>query len=57
MVVLDDYRMVKHVCRHGDASKVILHSANSAYDDIEVARDKIRRLYLVEAVMNLKIRC
>lgn len=57
VVVLDDYRMVKHVCRHGDASKVILHSANSAYDDIEVARDKIRRLYLVEAVMNLKIRC
>lgn len=57
VVVLDDYRMVKYVRRHADDSLVILRSANRDYDDMEVSRSQIKRLYMVEAVLNLRIRC
>ncbi len=52
LVQLEDYRMVKMVRRHTDPSKIILHSENSAYDDIEVDRDKVIKLFLVENVIN-----
>ncbi|MCM1518188.1 MAG: XRE family transcriptional regulator [Pseudoflavonifractor sp.] len=52
VVVLDDYRMVKYLRRHPDPDKVILRSANSSYDDIEVSRSAIRALYLVETVLH-----
>lgn len=57
VIVLDDYRMVKFVRRNADNTKVTLHSDNPAYDDMEVNRDDIRRLYLVEAVINCDLRC
>lgn len=57
VVVLDDYRMVKVIRRHTDPSKVILHSFNPAYDDMEIDRDEIRGCYLVEAILNCSIRC
>lgn len=57
VVVLDDYRMVKFVRRHSDPRYVVLHSANASYDDMEIERDKIRRLYMVEMVLNVKLRC
>ena len=57
VVVLDDYRMLKHLRRHSDPDKVVLHSSNPAYDDMEIPRGKIRSLYMVEAVLNLTIRC
>lgn len=57
VVVLDDYRMVKHLRRHPDPARVILRSANPDYDDIDIPRLKIKRLYLVEAILNLRIRC
>lgn len=58
VVVMDDYRMVKFLRRHpSESSKVVLHSDNPAYDDMEVALADIRRLYLVEAVLNYDIRC
>lgn len=57
VVVLDDYRMVKYLRRHDDREKVILHSANSDYDDIEVERSQIRNLFLVETVINIEKRC
>lgn len=52
VVVLEDYRMVKIIRRHSDSSKITLHSANSAYDDIEVDRAEIIGLYHVEGILN-----
>lgn len=57
VVVLDDFRMVKHVRRHPDHAKVILHSDNPLYDDMEIDRTKIRALYLVESILNIKLQC
>lgn len=57
VVVLDDYRLVKRVCRHADPQKVILRSANPLYDDMEVDRGKIRAIYLVETILNVKTQC
>lgn len=57
VVVLDDYRMVKYVRRdHNDASRIILHSDNPGYDDMEVPLADVRQLYLVEAVLNCNLR-
>lgn len=55
VVVLDDYRMVKYVRRHQDPELVILHSDNPRYDDMEVPRRLIRRLYMVETILNYDI--
>lgn len=55
VVVLDDYRMIKYVRRHHDPSMVILHSANPNYDDMEVPRESIRKLYMVESIFNYDI--
>lgn len=52
VVVLADFRVVKYVRRHNDPSKVILHSENPDYDDIEINRSDIEGLYLVENVIN-----
>ncbi len=54
VVILEDYRMVKILRRHADPSKVILHSENPDYDDLEVERDRIIGIYLVDAVINCK---
>lgn len=56
VVVTEDYRLVKYVRRHPkDDSKVLLHSANPAYDDMEINRSEIRCLFYVEAILNCKI--
>lgn len=55
VVQLDEYRMVKYVRRHTDPSMVVLHSANPAYDDMDIARNEIRALYIVEAVLNYEV--
>jgi len=57
VVVMEDYRMVKYLRRHSDPDKVILRSANSAYDDIEISRNDIIALYLVETILNVKLCC
>lgn len=53
VVELEDYRLVKVVkpCRT-DPSKIVLHSENPDYDDIEVNRSAVLRYYLVEAILN-----
>lgn len=57
VVVLDDYRMVKYVRRdHSDPKRIILHSDNPEYDDMEISLADVRQLYLVEAVLNCNIR-
>lgn len=56
VVVTDDFRRVKFLRRHpSDDSKVILHSANPNYDDMEVDRGDIKSLFRVEAILNCKI--
>ncbi|MCM1520451.1 MAG: hypothetical protein NC098_06665 [Lachnoclostridium sp.] len=57
VVGLEEYRMVKFVRKHEDRSMVILHSANPAYDDMEVERRDIKSLYLVENILNYHRRC
>lgn len=52
VVVMEDFRMVKQIRRHPNPSIVILHSNNPEYDDMEIRRDEIRRLYIVDSVIN-----
>ena len=56
VVLLDDYRMVKYVRRHPDASMVILRSENERYDDIEIPKSEIRDLFLVENIIRIDCR-
>lgn len=55
VVVTEDYRMVKVLRRHHDPDKVILHSYNPDYDDMELPRRLIRSLYLVETVLTYDV--
>lgn len=55
LVVMNDYRMVKVLRRHPDPSKVVLHSYNPEYDDMEVDKCDILQLYVVDVVLNIDI--
>ena len=56
VVVTEDYRLVKYVRRdNADDKKIILHSANPEYDDMEIPKSSIKNLFLVEAILNFKI--
>lgn len=55
LVVMDDYRMLKVLRKHADPEKVVLHSINPDYDDMEIPRSAIRQLYIVDAVLNYEI--
>lgn len=58
VIVMEDYRMVKYLRRDpSDKNMVILHSANPAYDDMDVRRDDIQALFLVESILNFKNLC
>ena len=46
--------MVKVIRRHTDPGKIILHSVNPEYDDMEVDRAKVLKLYLVMKVVTSK---
>lgn len=52
VIVMDEFRMVKTLRRHNDSDYVILHSNNPEFDDIEIKRDDIIKLYIVDAVIN-----
>lgn len=52
VIVMEEFRMVKQIRRHEDSHYVILHSNNPEYDDMEVSRDEIQRLYIVDSVIN-----
>ena len=55
VVVLDEYRMLKYLRRNpDDPDSVILHSCNTFYDDMVVPVAQIRRLFIVETVINIK---
>ncbi len=55
VVILDDYRMCKVLKRHSDPDKVILHSFNPEFDDMEVKRSAIRQLFAVDLIINYEI--
>lgn len=55
LVFLEDYRMVKVLRRHPDSDKVILHSHNPEYDDMEVSRSSIKALFVVDAILSYKL--
>lgn len=55
VVVMEDYRMIKVIRSHPDRDKVILHSHNPEYDDMEINRADIRALYMVETVFNYDV--
>ena len=55
LVVTDDYRMVKVLRRHPDESKILPHSFNPEFDDIELPRDQIRHLFVVQSVITYNI--
>lgn len=55
VIVMDEYRMVKIMRRHTDPARVILHSVNPDYDDMEVRRSDIRAIYIVEAIINYSL--
>lgn len=52
VVVLPDFRLVKYVRRNENPEMVTLHSANPEFDDIEIRRDDIEALYIVENIIN-----
>ena len=56
VVLLDDYRMVKYVRKHENPDLVILKSANKDYDDIEIPREEIRALFVVENIIRFDSR-
>ncbi len=55
VVVMEDYRMVKYLRRNDDPNKITLRSANPNYDDMEVDREEIQALFLVEAVIHCEL--
>lgn len=55
VVIVEDYRFVKYVRRHPDKSMIILHSDNPDYDDIELPREEILGMYIVETILNYDI--
>lgn len=55
LVVMNDYRMLKVLRRHPDPSKVILHSYNPDFDDMEIEKKDICQLFFVDAVLNFDI--
>lgn len=55
VVVLEDYRFVKYIRKNENRELVTLHSANPLYDDMEIRRDEIQGLFLVETVLNYQI--
>ena len=56
VVLLDDYRMVKYIRKHENSDLVILKSANKEYDDIEIPREDIRALFVVENIIRFDSR-
>lgn len=56
VILLDDFRLVKYIRKHDDPRKVILRSENPNYDDMEIARNDIRDLMLVQNILHFNTR-
>ena len=56
VVILDDFRMIKYVRKHSDPALVTLRSANPDYDDMDIYRDDIREMMLVQQILHIDTR-
>lgn len=54
LVVTPEYRLLKYIRKSKDENIVILKSANEEFDDIELPKTQITKLFLVENVLSLK---
>lgn len=56
LILTSEYRMVKYIRKHptNDKEYVILRSKNPEFDDIELPRNEIKRLFVVENVLSIK---
>lgn len=54
VVEIEGQRMVKYLRRGSSPATVILHSDNPDYDDIEIEKTDILRLYLVDKIINIR---
>lgn len=54
VVVMENRRVVKYVRRHENPDKIILKSANPAYDDIDIFLNEVYALYVVERIINIQ---
>ena len=54
VVVMENRRVVKYVRRHENPNKIILKSANPAYDDIDISLNEVYALYVVERIINIQ---
>ena len=48
---------MKYIRRHPDPAMVTLHSDNPDYDDMEIRRDEIVALFLVESILSYEQVC
>lgn len=57
VVVTNEYRMIKYVRKYeqDEQNYFILRSANPNYDDITIRKDKIRKMFVVENILSVKI--
>jgi len=56
VVVTEDFRRVKYLRRNpNDSESVILHSANPNYEDIIINKQRVKKLFRVDAILNCKI--
>lgn len=46
--------MLKYVRKHKDENYIILKSENKSYDDIELKKSQILKLFVVENVLSIK---
>lgn len=55
LILTDEYRMLKYIRRSkNDESKVILRSENSEYDDIEIDKADILKMFVVENILSIR---
>lgn len=55
IVVTEDFRMMKYIHKHPtDSTKVVLKSENKHYDDIELPKKLILKLFIVENILSIK---
>lgn len=53
VIVTEDHRMVKTIRRHpSNPDRMILHSENPAYEDLDIAMRDLVGLYKVDAIIN-----
>lgn len=56
LILTNEYRMVKYIRKHPNNDKefVLLKSKNPDFDDIELPRKEIKRLFVVENILSVK---